>query len=86
MLAYCDMTVERQRDAALLIADYFVAFATGDRRRAYIDLRRNLGAQDYDNAERSADVFAVLDLLRPSVLDDADWRALDEIMDAYNVD
>lgn len=79
MLHYSDQHCVDQRDGALLIADYFIAYATPDRRRAYIDTRLAMSTKDVQDRNRTRDIFAVLDVLRPGLVTSYDWAQLEKL-------
>ena len=80
---YSDLSLEQQRDAALLIADHFIAHEDRTARTHYIDVRLSMAAKCRADALSTIRVFLCLDALRPGTVVDEHWAALNHIMERY---
>ena len=80
---YSDLSLEQQRDAALLIADYFIAYEDRAARVRYIDMRLSMAAKRQAAALSTIRVFLCLDALYPGTVADEHWAALNRIMERY---
>lgn len=85
MLHYSEQHCVDQRDGAILIADYFLAYAEPDRRRMYVDQRLAMSAKNVQDRNRTRDIFAVLDVLRPGLVSSHDWARLEALCVDDNV-